>query len=348
MSRAMPLTRMTLAASVLAGSLAACAQAPQGTAASAAASAATASTATTGDSPPPMSFAVFGDTPYSLAEERALDRMIPTLNRAAVDFIVHVGDIKSGQSACSDELLLERRRQLEQIRKPFILTPGDNEWTDCHRPEAGRYDPLERLAFWRKRMLDGWPPLPATFGLERQANDARDPLALPENRLWHDARITFVAINLPGSNNNMSRPADPDLEREQRMRANRRWLDHALASARSRQSAAMVLFIHANPLLDRAREGPIARRDGFHGFKADLLALVRAFNAPFLLVHGDTHSYQFNQALRDEEGHIVRNAWRLEVPGSPAVSWVKVTIDTRQARPFMPMQGQAMSLEAAP
>jgi hypothetical protein len=125
-------------------------------------------------------------------------------------------------------------------------------------------------------------------------------------------------------------------------------LRQALEAARAQQSAAMVLFIHGNPLFDRAREGPIARRDGFHEFKADVLALARDFNAPFLLVHGDTHNYQFNQPLRDDQGSIVRTAWRLEVPGSPTVGWVKVTVDTREANPFRPVQGQAISLEAAP
>ena len=298
--------------------------------------------------PAPMSFAVFGDTPYSMAEERGLDRMMPALNRAEVEFIVHVGDLKSGQSPCSDELLSGRRRQLEQIRRPFILLPGDNEWTDCHRPEAGRYDPQERLTFWRRHLLEGWPALPAVHGLERQAAHEGNPLALPENRLWHASGVTFIAINLPGSNNNMSRPGTPDTEREQRTEANRRWLRHALEVARARQAGAMVLFIHGNPLFDRAREGPIARRDGFHAFKADLLALAREFDAPLLLVHGDTHSYQFNQPLRDEQGAIVRTAWRLEVPGSPTVGWVKVTIDTRQPNPFRPLQSQAISLEAAP
>ncbi|MEU6787396.1 hypothetical protein ABZ912_50105 [Nonomuraea angiospora] len=28
---------------------------------------------------------------------------------------------------------------------PFVLTPGDNEWTDCHRTAAGGYAPTERL-----------------------------------------------------------------------------------------------------------------------------------------------------------------------------------------------------------
>jgi hypothetical protein len=29
---------------------------------------------------------------------------------------------------------------------PLVYTPGDNEWTNCHRVNNGVYDPLERLA----------------------------------------------------------------------------------------------------------------------------------------------------------------------------------------------------------
>jgi hypothetical protein len=296
----------------------------------------------------PITFAAFGDTPYSGAEERGLERLIPVLNAAPVDFVVHVGDIKSGSSSCSDEYLMAHRRLFEGIRRPFVLLPGDNEWTDCHRPAQGRFDPVERLAFLRRHVLFGWPALPAAFGLEAQAPDDRDPLALPENRLWHDGPVTFVALNVPGSNNNMARAGDPDTEREQRMTAVTRWLRTGLERARSHPSKALVVFFHANPMFDRAHEGPIARRDGFRGFKDELVRLARDFGKPVLLIHGDTHSYQFNQPLRDADGRVVPNVWRLEVPGSPFVNWVRVTIDPTQSPPFTTVQGSPLSLEAAP
>ena len=37
---------------------------------------------------------------------------------------------------------------------PLLYTPGDNEWTDCHRPAAGRYNPLERLDAVRATFFD--------------------------------------------------------------------------------------------------------------------------------------------------------------------------------------------------
>ena len=42
---------------------------------------------------------------------------------------------------------------------PLVYTPGDNEWTDCHRANNGAYDPLERLGVVR----DGVLPRPGVW-----------------------------------------------------------------------------------------------------------------------------------------------------------------------------------------
>ena len=87
-----------------------------------------------------------GDVPYSYPQANLLDAMIDVMNAQQLAFVVHVGDITSGTGPCGDEWLDERRRQFARFRHPFVLLPGDNEWTDCHR---GGFDPLERLAKWR-------------------------------------------------------------------------------------------------------------------------------------------------------------------------------------------------------
>ena len=35
--------------------------------------------------------------------------------------------------------------EFNNFEAPFIYTPGDNEWTDCHRENNGSFDPIERL-----------------------------------------------------------------------------------------------------------------------------------------------------------------------------------------------------------
>ena len=38
---------------------------------------------------------------------------------------------------------------MDSFTSALVYTPGDNEWTDCHRLLAGAYDPLDRLHFIR-------------------------------------------------------------------------------------------------------------------------------------------------------------------------------------------------------
>ena len=90
-----------------------------------------------------FSFAAIGDVPYGPLSE--LTAVTDTLNKNKLAFTIHVGDIKSGSSVCSDEIYLAVREQFERFSQPLIYTPGDNEWTDCHRISNGSYDPLERL-----------------------------------------------------------------------------------------------------------------------------------------------------------------------------------------------------------
>ena len=47
---------------------------------------------------------------------------------------------------CTDESFKAVYHSFQSVRHPFILTPGDNDWTDCHGVEARKFDPLERLS----------------------------------------------------------------------------------------------------------------------------------------------------------------------------------------------------------
>jgi hypothetical protein len=65
-------------------------------------------------------------------------------------------DIKGGSVLRSDEVFQDRLTQYSKFRPPFGYTPGDNEWTDCHRTGAGQFDPLERVdKLLRSKTADG-------------------------------------------------------------------------------------------------------------------------------------------------------------------------------------------------
>ena len=93
------------------------------------------------------SFAVIGDVPYGDAQIAAFPAWIDQINSADPAMTFHVGDIKNGSSRCDDAYYTLIRADFDRFVNPLIYTPGDNEWTDCHRGNnGGAYNPFERLA----------------------------------------------------------------------------------------------------------------------------------------------------------------------------------------------------------
>ena len=257
--------------------------------------------------PPPQaafSFGLMGDTPYSQAQANLLDSLIDRVNAEPLSFMVHVGDITDGNGPCDDEWLEARKRQFARFHAPFVLLPGDNEWTDCHR---GGFDPLERLAKWRELFCVEVPL--ATF--------RRQPGRYCENVRWEAGGIVFVGLNVPGSNNNVGRTPEMDRESVERMRAVFAWIDEAERGAHD--GKMLLLLMQANPFL-RPRSGT----DGFAQLRARLARLAEKYPRCVVLVHGDTHQY------RDDEP--MPGLRRIEVPGSPWVEWLRTWIDERGLR----------------
>ncbi|TAK83788.1 MAG: hypothetical protein EPO20_16495 [Betaproteobacteria bacterium] len=233
-------------------------------------------------------FGAFGDTPYTDAEAERLDGVIDEMNREPLAFVVHVGDIGTAAKACTDAWLLERKAQFARIRHPLVLVPGDNEWTDCS-------DPTGRLAVWRKNFCYR-RTVPA---LTRQDG----PYC--EHVRWEAGGWVFVALNVPGSNNNVLRPG----EYAPRMKAVMAWLDEAAALAEKRKG--LVVLMQADPFV-------IAPRDGYADLREKLERLGRRNPGRVTLIHGDTHV-----ARDDEPFPGVR---RIEVWGSPFVSWTRIAL----------------------
>src|SRR5688572_21919946 len=82
-----------------------------------------------------VTYAVIGDVPYGTEQEASFGTLISAINTdPKVRTVVHVGDTKNGSTPCSDERLTAVRDAFETFEDPVVYTPGDNEWTDCHRP----------------------------------------------------------------------------------------------------------------------------------------------------------------------------------------------------------------------
>ena len=279
-----------------------------------------------------LSFALMGDTPYNAAEVRALDALIDDLNAHELAFVVHVGDITGGRGPCTDAWFEARKRQFQTIRHPLVLIPGDNDWVDGHRTG---FDPLERLNKFRELFLSGGQRLGRrSIPLERQSSDPRFP-EYREHVRWIAGNVVFIGLNVQGSNNNLGRTKPMDEEYRHRMAAVLAWLNDSMALAEQRRLAGAVILIQANP----GFEGPVrplgGAPDGFAEFRDALRKAALRFGKPMLLVHGDTHFYQQNQPLIDpSSGKPVANFFRVEVPGSPQVRWLKAGISRARAEVF--------------
>lgn len=128
-------------------------------------------------------FGVIGDVPYGADQVAAFPGWVDQISADAdVRFVAHVGDIKSGSSVCSDEYFDFIRAEFDRFDTPLVFTPGDNEWTDCHRPNNGAYDPYERLDALRARF---YPEPGVSLGATTMKVDAQP--GFPENVDWHAA-----------------------------------------------------------------------------------------------------------------------------------------------------------------
>jgi predicted phosphodiesterase len=270
----------------------------------------------------PTKFAIglIGDTPYSAEEQRKTDVLFRRLEDEKLAFVIHVGDIKSSSSPCTDEVFLREKERFEGLTHPLVYVPGDNDWSDCY---LSGYDPVERLDRLREIFFVGEESLgQETIPLTRQS------AAYPENVRWTYGDVTFVGLNVPGPNNNRGR--DPE-EYAARNEANLRWIQEGFDRAEASGSSAVMISMQANPGFDR----PPDKRTGYNDLLTTLQRETVAFGKPVVLVHGDTHTYRLDGPMTSTTtGRRVDNFTRVETFGSPDVNWVRASVDTSSPEVF--------------
>lgn len=153
-----------------------------------------------------FAFAFIGDGPYGAAAEPLWDHTIREINRdREVRFVMHAGDVKAGGERCDDDLLERRFLQYQTLRPAFVYTPGDNEWTDCHRTSNGAYHPLERLAFLRSLFFAD--PHRSTGGHPIRVRPQSDDAGYEdfvENVMFERGGVVFATVHVVGSNNDLA------------------------------------------------------------------------------------------------------------------------------------------------
>lgn len=284
----------------------------------------------------PFEFALIGDLPYSAEQEAKFPSLIADINRSPSAFVVHDGDIKNGSSLCDDSTFASRKQLFQNFEMPFILVYGDNDWTDCYRSNNGGYAPVARLAKLREIFNQGDRSLgKRTLILTRQSENPQFA-KFRENVRWIYHGVVFLAINMPGSNNNFGRTIDADSEYADRNSANLAWIKESFALAKHNNSKGIMLIAQANPgfELDPADK----KRSGYNDFIATLETETRNFQGQVVFVHGDTHYFRIDKPLPrfTDETQLPRlnNFTRVETFGSPNVHWLRAFCDPKNPNVF--------------
>ena len=287
-----------------------------------------------------LTLAVYGDAPYGTtptdtAEFNATPAFIDSVNADPdVSAVVHVGDIHSGKQYCTAAYDQSIYNMWTRFTDPLIYTPGDNEWTDCHKAGEGggtynsgtgqiNYvtdstgqpvdyaggDPIANLNLVRSLFFAdpgrtlGQKSMPVQS--QAQLNDPSHPndATFVENVMWERRGIVFVTLNLPGGSNDdadvwygapTASPAQTQ-ERAQRDGADLRWLDRAFGVAQA-DGARGVVVIEQADMWDLDGKAP-AHLSNYDPFVRSLADHTSAFGRPVLLLNGDSHSFRSDNPL---------------------------------------------------
>jgi hypothetical protein len=314
---------------------------------------------------------LWGDLPYSdLQAQVGLPNLIADMNKQKLAFTVHDGDLKAGNgtvgsatpTTCSDALYQQALGYFNALNSAAILTPGDNDWTDCDRASNGSFSSRDRLDYERKVFFStdfslGQRPIKQQVQREKLCLDHNNQLTgCVENRRWIMKGVVYATLNVQGSCNNRCDTMPDDAEWAARNSANILWMQQTFDIAKTNNASAVMFISQADPgwdLSDSTRAPlrdpkTLAETDGQpDGFQAFLVALrdeVVGFGKPVAYVHGDSHYFRIDRPFLDAKGRRLENFLRVETfgdhqeNGNNDVHWLKVFVDdrTREVFAFQP------------
>jgi hypothetical protein len=268
-------------------------------------------------------FGVIGHS-FGNGGEAQLKRAIGDTSEKSLAFVVVTG-IKGLDESCSDKLYQKRREMIADARRPMIVAPAGSDWAEC-RNSAGRSNAIERL----NRLRELFFAEPASLGarplqLTRQSMSPRFR-SYAENAHWEVGKVLYATVNLPANNNHYLPAAGRNSEYEDRLVANRFWLNRLFAIARRDKADALVLFSEGDlkpfseptglrALLRRAAPG----QDGFAETRHQVLALAQKFPGKVLLVDSAALPKGTQPAIewQGNLGHMSVGAQAIEVGVEP-------------------------------
>ncbi|GEM_PF-1890602 len=302
-----------------------------------------------------LSFAVIGDIPYGADQIAAFPGWIQQINAADPQFTIHVGDIKNGSTRCDDPYYSMIKDDFGTFTGPLVYTPGDNEWTDCHRANNGAYHPLERLAFDRAVFFTH----PGTsLGQNPMTVTSQAAAGFPENVAFRRQGVDFSVIHVIGSNDDLQpwtgigeTTATPEQVAEEHSRIGNA-IDQVRASfatARQKQDRAVAIYLQAD-MFDPTYTPTWNDVSAFQPLVQALVTESSSFDGDVYLFNGDSHLYNSDQPLASGSHWLstygvtgaADNLHRITVDGSSNnKDWLKVTINR-------PGAGSTLSWERVP
>ncbi len=241
-----------------------------------------------------VTFYAMGDVPYAPAEFLLLPKQISNLPKDA-EFVVHLGDIKSGKVPCIEAVYQQVAKMLSQAAAPVFIIPGDNEWNDCT-------DPTLAWKYWNKHFMrfdQRWNhQLPVFRQLERE-----------ENFSWVKGKVLFIGLNIVGGR--VHNPA----EWKQRHADSLDWIHRNLRRFGD-EVMSLVVFGHATPTKKHV--------DFFEPFAKE----AQQFKKPILYLHGDGHRWIHDRPF------AAKNILRVQVDQGGIAPPVKITVTEDTTNPF--------------
>jgi len=304
-----------------------------------------------------FTYAVVGDTPYGTPQIENFPNDVTEINADPnVSLVMHLGDIKNGSSQCTTSYFEQIRADFDRFEEPLVYTPGDNEWTDCHRVNNGSYWPAgpvlngdsrpARLQEIRRIFFNS-----PGFTLGKEVPVQSQGGEYPENVMWSHNRVAFGDLNVPGSNNDwlpwfeQPRTSSQIDEVEGRTQADIAWMERIFDRARQQHAVAVAIGIQAD-MWDPAFAGDTTQFDHFRPIVQALANQALHFDGQVLLLNGDSHKFIDDHPLADPSrpenktmygiGQDVPNLRRITVNGSttPCHEWLKLNVDPGSAQVF--------------
>src|SRR4029453_12133469 len=186
------------------------------------------------------------------------------------------------------------------LNKPFILTPGDNDWADTVRAPVNNPDPIGTLNAVRTLFYSA-SNVEFPFNVVSQPEEFPEFFEYIENRRWEitqppraesarqasSCRVVFATVHTISDDNGLAHSSQAVRdEAARRIAANQAWLENTLSIAATERARGLVIFTQA--AINFA--SPSA---GFQPMMNLLKAKAEELDPALqiLLIYGDTHMF---------------------------------------------------------